>query len=266
MDDRAGRVATMAAAAEAGATVAAESFRTAVAVETKAGPMDPVTAADRGAQAAVTDRIRADYPGDTVVGEEAGVPGELPGEGVAWVVDPVDGTNNFVAGNRRWCTSVALVEDGVGVAAANVLPAMDDRYVARPGGLTRNGDPGSVSGETDPGATTVGGIYGSTPEMRRELGRVATAVAADLGGFRMVGSGQATLSMVAAGELDAAVATVELPPWDSVAGAVAVREAGGTVTDLGGDPWTHDAASLVASNGRAHGAVLDAVSPTGGSR
>ncbi|MFD1599073.1 inositol monophosphatase family protein, partial [Halobellus rarus] len=99
-------------AAEAGAAVAAERFRTDVDVERKTGKVDVVTQADRDAQAAVVDVIRERRPNDAVVGEEEDELKEIPEAGPAWVIDPIDGTNNYVRGIRVWGTAVAAVRDG----------------------------------------------------------------------------------------------------------------------------------------------------------
>jgi myo-inositol-1(or 4)-monophosphatase len=243
---------------EAGA-YAAERFRSPLEVETKAGPMDSVTAVDRATQRLLFDRIGESYPGDVLVGEEDGAEDRPPEHGYAWVVDPIDGTNNYVAGNRRWTTSVALVRDGEAVAAVNDCPALGDAYAATPGGgATRGGEPASVTARTDPGRLTVAPLFGLAAPHRRAFTRVAGTVMDEFGDLRNVGSGQAALSMVAAGELDAAVTTVRLPAWDTVAGVHLVRAAGGTATDVDGEPWTVDATGLVATNGRAHDAVVAA--------
>jgi myo-inositol-1(or 4)-monophosphatase len=79
------------------------------------------------------------------------------------------------------------------------------------------------------------------------------------GALRRLGSAGAALAMVATGQLDAAVATETAPPWDTVAGVCLVRGAGGRVTDAAGERWTPDSAGLIASNGRAHDALVAAV-------
>jgi myo-inositol-1(or 4)-monophosphatase len=257
--DHDGRVPLLLEATRDAGAYAAERFRTALDVESKAGPMDVVTAVDRATQRRVFDRLRESYPDDALVGEEDGASDRPPGRGYAWVVDPIDGTNNYVAGNRRWTTSVALVRDGEAVAAVNDCPALGDTYAATPGdGATRNGEPASVTARTDPGRFTVSPVFGTSEPHRRAFTRVAGTVMDEFGDLRNVGSGQAALSMVAAGELDAAVTTVRLPAWDTVAGVQLIRAAGGTVTDVHGDRWTVDATGLVATNGRAHEAVVSA--------
>ncbi|MFB6353600.1 MAG: inositol monophosphatase [Halobacteriales archaeon] len=259
-DDRRAEVA--AAAARAGGAAAFEDFRTELAVETKANKNDLVTAADHSAQAAVRDRIHEAFPSEPVVAEEGDAPAALPETGPAWVVDPIDGTANFVRGMRVWTTSVAAVIDGAPVGAASALPALDDVYTATSAGASRSGEPMAVSTRGDPETFAVA-VLGWGPTRDREAYvALSRAVIERFGDLRRVGSMQAALAFVASGELDAAVTTERPAPWDAVAGAHLVERAGGTVTDGQGEPWHHDAGLLVASNGQAHEALLD-VAPTG---
>ncbi|MFC6755171.1 inositol monophosphatase family protein, partial [Halorubrum tibetense] len=119
------RAAVTEAAARAGARVANDAFRTDMPVEEK-GADDVVTEADRAAQRTVIERIRESFPEDTVVGEEEDAHKRVPDEGAAWVIDPIDGTHNFVREIRFWGTAVAAVIDGEPVAAATVAPALGD--------------------------------------------------------------------------------------------------------------------------------------------
>jgi myo-inositol-1(or 4)-monophosphatase len=243
--------------AAAGGSVAADLFRTHLDVETKDGKTDLVTRADREAQAAVVERIRADCPDATVHGEE-GEDQTLPAEGVVWVVDPIDGTNNYVRGNRRWATSVACLVDGEAIAAANIMPALGDRYVATAAGVRRNGTTVSVSDRTDPERFEIVPTVWWDFHRRDEYARATTEIVQRFGDLRRIGSAQAALSLVAAGALDGVVTNIHTNPWDTVAGAAMVEWAGGTVTDIAGDPWRYDSRGLVASNGHAHEAVLAA--------
>ena len=112
MNDGADRVDVAERAAKAGAAIAEAAFRDDIAVETKSGKNDVVTQADRDAQAAVIEVIHDAFPGEPVVGEEGDELKEVPTAGPAWVVDPIDGTANFVRGIHTWGTSVATVLDG----------------------------------------------------------------------------------------------------------------------------------------------------------
>jgi myo-inositol-1(or 4)-monophosphatase len=252
------RVAVAAESARAGATVAENAFRTDLDVERKDGKTDVVTAADRQAQAAIVERIRETFPDARIVGEENGAAGRVPEAGTVWLVDPIDGTNNFVRGNRRWATSVACLVDGDPVAAANQLPAMGDHYVASPEGVWLNGDRVSVSDRTDPELFEVVPTVWWALDRRDEYAAAAEAIVTRFGDLRRVGSAQASLSLLASGVFEGVFTNVEAPAWDTVAGAAMVRWAGGTVTDLDGEGWHHDSRGLVASNGRAHDAVLEA--------
>lgn len=253
MDDPRGALALR--AAEAGAAVAAERFRTNIQVETKTGKTDVVTAADRRAQRRVVEVIREESSAP-VVGEEDGQRSDVPPTGPAWVVDPIDGTNNYVRGIRYFGTSVAAVEDGEPVAGATVLPALDDRYVFGPETVARNGERIAVSERADPETFTVAPTVWWDRDRRREYAAATGAIVERFGDLRRVGCAQAALAIVADGGLEGAVTNVEANPWDTLVGVGLVRGAGGTVTDVHGEPWRYDARGVVASNGRAHDEVL----------
>jgi len=129
-DDAEERLAVAKRAASAGSEIAAESFRADIEVETKSEKTDVVTEADRRTQRRVIEVIREEYPDDAIVGEEEDELKEVPDEGDAWVIDPIDGTNNYVRSIPVWTTSVAAVRDGEPVAAVNVCPALGETYVA----------------------------------------------------------------------------------------------------------------------------------------
>jgi myo-inositol-1(or 4)-monophosphatase len=245
-------------AARAGAAVAAGRFREAIDVETKANKTDYVTQADRDAQAAVVESLAAAAPDDPVVGEEEETLDEVPAEGRAWVVDPIDGTNNYVRGMPTWATSVAAVEGGEPVAGASVLPALDDAYVVGADGVRRNGQPVAVSERTDPETFAVVPTFWWEMDHRGEYARACEAIVSRFADLRRPGCAQATLAMVADGGFEGAITNRHTNPWDTLAGVAMVRAAGGVVTDLHGDGWRHDSEGLVASNGEAHDVLLEA--------
>jgi len=245
-------------AAEAGAAVAAESFQGELTVETKAGKTDVVTQADRDAQRRVADAIGESFPGEPIVGEEDATPTSVPGEGPAWVVDPIDGTANYVRGIRTWTTSVAATVDGEAVAGATVAPALGDAFVLESGGAIRNGEAVTVSDRTDPETFVVVPTMWWSPDRRGEYADACRGIVERFGDMRRFGSAQLELALCAAGAVDAVVTNVETSPWDTVVGAGLVEAAGGTVTNIHGEPWRHDSRGLVASNGAAHDAVLEA--------
>ena len=252
------RVAVAEQAARAGALVASERFRTGLDFETKDGPTDVVTQADRDAQGTAAEVIASSFPGETIVGEEGDAEKHVPADGPVWVIDPIDGTNNYVADIPIWTTSVAAVVDGEPFGAANVAPAMDATYLVGPDGFTFNGDPAVVSERTEPEASTLAPVLWWPRDERAEYCEVACRIVDRFDDMRRFGSTQLALSFVATGALDGAINTVASDPWDTIAGVAMIREAGGTVTDVAGDRWRHDSDGLVASNGRIHDAVLEA--------
>ncbi|WP_336358102.1 inositol monophosphatase family protein [Haloarcula sp. CGMCC 1.6347] len=271
MTDASHRAAVAERAARAGGVVAREQFRGDLSVESKANKNDLVTETDRDAQRQVVATIRAEFPRDRFLCEEdlstlAGpdVDSEpeavdsIPNSGSVWVIDPIDGTANYVRGMRLWGTVVSAVVDGEPVASVTYLPSYGDLYAAGPESVTRDGTELSVSGRTDPETFAVAPVGWWDRDDRDEFGRLCSAVGDRFGDIRRLGSFQATLAHVADGALEGLVCTRPMAPWDTLAGVHMVRRAGGTVTDLDGEPWTHDSDSVVASNGEAHEAFVAA--------
>lgn len=250
------RLALTERAARSGAEVAMDSFRTTVGVATKGHKNDLVSEADEAAQARVVETIRAESDAP-IVGEEAdaATADAIPPSGPAWIVDPIDGTANYLRGIRLWTTSVAALEDGQPVAAASVAPALDDTYLAGASEATLNGAAITVSDRDDLETFAVASLGWGPHGKRADYGRLTTEIVSRCGDLRRFGSMQLALAFVASGALDAAITTRRPNPWDSVAGVHAIRQAGGRVTDLSGAAWRHDSDELVASNGRCHDEV-----------
>jgi myo-inositol-1(or 4)-monophosphatase len=257
-------------AARAGGVVANESFRGDLSVDTKSRKNDLVTQADREAQQQVIATISQEFPTATLVCEEESQPigagmeditlvEEIPASGDAWVVDPIDGTSNFVREIRFWATSVAALSGGEPVGVATYLPAEDDIYTAGPESVSRNDTSMAVSDRTDPETFAVGLIGWWPPRHGEEYASLFESAAAQFGDLRRMGSMQSTLALVAAGGYDAAVMPGTPHPWDSIAGVHLIRRAGGTVTNLHGESWQNGDRGLVASNGQAHETVLETV-------
>jgi len=258
-DDARRRLAAAKRGALAGGEVAKRLFRTDLTVETKSSKNDTVTVADRDAQRRVIESLARTHPEEPVVGEEEDERKTVPETGAAWIVDPIDGTNNYVRGGRVWGTAVASVRDGEALAAAFEMPALGDTYAAANDGATLNGAPCRVSKERDPTAFQVV-LPGFWAHGERDpLRQLVDGLAARIGDLRRIGSAQASLAGVADGQFDAAVTNTAMAPWDTVAGVHLVREAGGRVTDVDGERWTPDASGVVASNGACHDALLGAL-------
>ncbi|WP_222914849.1 inositol monophosphatase [Natrinema sp. SYSU A 869] len=247
-------------AAVEGAEIAHGHFRTDLDVEIKDSKMDFVTRADTETQHRVIEIIRDAYPNATIVGEEDDELKSVPEDGNAWVIDPIDGTTNFVRGTRLWTTTVAAVRDHETVAAVTVAPALGDTFVADADGVTLNDEPIAVSPRTDLERFTVAPILRYGPERDQQFGDLLRELIRQFGDLRRFGCAQVTLGMVASSALDAAVSLQPDPnPWDTIAGIALVEQAGGSVTDIEGNPWKPGCEGVVASNGNAHDEVVERV-------
>ncbi|QAU13649.1 inositol monophosphatase [Halorubrum sp. BOL3-1] len=262
-DDIDERAAVAEEAARAGAALANEHFRSDIDVETKGDDDDVVTEADRAAQRRVIEAIRKSFPDDAVVGEEEEERKTVPDEGAVWVIDPIDGTHNYVRDIPVWATAVAAVVDGEPVAAAIVAPALGDIYTATPEGAFRNGDPISVSDVAEPRRAVVDPTIWWDQDARDEYARACEAIVSRFSDMRRLGAAQVVLPTVAAGGLEGTITNLRANPWDTVAGVFVIRQAGGRVTDLDGNRWRHDSTGVVASNGALHDAVLAAANDIG---
>ncbi|GAB7009429.1 inositol monophosphatase family protein [Halorubrum trueperi] len=251
------RAAVAERAARAGGRVANERFRSGITVEAK-GEDDVVTEADRAAQRTVIEAIHESFPDDAIVGEEEDERKTVPDEGAAWVIDPIDGTHNYVRDIPVWCTAVATVVDGEPVAAATVAPVLGDVYTADGDGAYRNGERLTVSDVADPRGGTVDPTLWWDHDSRDEYANACEAIVRRFGDMRRLGAAQIVLPTVAAGGLEGTISNLRANPWDSVGGVFMVRQAGGRVTDLEGNRWRHDSTGLVVSNGALHDEVLAA--------
>jgi myo-inositol-1(or 4)-monophosphatase len=197
-------------------------------VERKKGG-SPVTAADRAVDRALRDALPRDGEG-WLSEESADDPARLACRRV-WIVDPIDGTQEYVDGVPEWCVSVALAVDGETVAGGILNPAARERIVGAVGsGVERNGTAVRVTGRAELAGAVV---LASRTETRRgdwERHRGAPFE------FRPTGSVAYKLARVAAGLADATWSQVRKNEWDVAAGVALVRAAGGSVRSLGAEP------------------------------
>ncbi|MFJ5550856.1 inositol monophosphatase family protein [Streptomyces sp. NPDC093225] len=212
-------------------------------VEAKSGPHDLVTVADRLAEEHLTASLTKLLPGSVVVGEEAvhadpGVYAALRGDAPVWIVDPVDGTRQFVHGDPHFCTLVALAVRGEILASWTYAPELDELATAvRGGGAYLNGRR-LRSGSPAPGAdlrvATAHPDY-TSPADKAVLARL------DVPGVRARPCGSAGLEYlrVARGEMDA-LAFSWPSAWDHAAGLLLVAEAGGAQYTVAGEPFRVD--------------------------
>jgi histidinol-phosphatase len=244
--------------ARAAGAVALRYFESDLQVETKADHT-PVTRADREAEALIRERVSARYPQHRFLGEELG---GAASEGDVWIIDPIDGTKNFVRGLPFFAVQLALHRDGVPVLGVSYAPVLDELLAAERGrGATCNGTPIHVSRvATLEGAFVLhGGLDVFDKEGRLgglvDLGRRAMSIRGhgDFYGYHLLARGKVDVM------LEAGIA-----PWDIAALRVIVTEAGGRFTDLSGGTPELPANSL-ATNGLVHDqvvAVMAGAAPT----
>jgi len=223
-------------------------------VETKGRPRDLVTAADRESEALILDAIRREFPGDSVVAEET-APQERR-KGRVWIVDPLDGTVNFAHGLPLFSVSVGLAVDGVPVAGCVHAPCLRETYSAAAGeGATLDGESIRVSAQGDLGKALLctGFAYKRNEVEENNLDNfVRMELAAR--GVRRLGSAALDLAFVACGRFDG-FWELWLSPWDTCAGIVLVREAGGVVTEIGGGADPLFGGSILAAGPALHGVL-----------
>ncbi len=214
------------------------------------GPADFVTTADLKADRLLREELGHARPGYGFLMEESGATAPTGDEIRRWVVDPLDGTTNFLHGLPHFAISIALEERGDVVAAVIYDPVKEELFHAeKGGGAFLNDRRLRVSARSRlPEALLATGIpfkgHGDEPRFATELSRVMGEVA----GVRRWGAASLDLAYVAAGRFDAYWER-DLSPWDVAAGVLMVREAGGSVSEIDQRAWQLDSTSILASNG-----------------
>lgn len=226
--------------------------RAEVRIDTKSSPVDVVTNADRAAEAEIIAGLVAARPQDAVLGEESGhsVDGT---SGITWVIDPIDGTTNFVYGLHAACVSVAATVDPDDVrwqslppsphwhgtadapvrrtiAAAVYNPFTDELFTAHAGGgATRNGQAIRVKEHVSLATALIATGFGYTAERRREQGAMLLELLPQIRDIRRLGSAAYDLCLLAQGSLDGYYER-GIQEWDFAAGALIASEAGATLS------------------------------------
>ena len=216
------------------------------------GPQDYVSDVDRASEEALRSMLLREVPEAHFLGEELS-PGVNSSSGVVFVVDPLDGTTNFLHGFPEYAVSIGVVVDAELVAGVVRHVVTGETFTARAGsGAFRNGAPIRVSAITDPKRALIGtGFpFSSMDRIDQYLPQFA-AVAGQTAGMRRAGSAALDLARLAAGQFDA-FWELKLAPWDIAAGILLVREAGGIVTDLAGAAAKVAHTGLVAGNPTMH--------------
>jgi myo-inositol-1(or 4)-monophosphatase len=254
----------MVAAAQEGARyIRARAADLATIEWTAKSPTDFVSEVDTGAE----DRIRtglsataADAGLDVRFLAEESAPDTTPGPGLTFVVDPLDGTTNFLHGYPEYAVSIGALLDGVVVAGViHNVPTGELFTAVLGGGAFRDGRPITVSAVADPSRALLGtGFPFKYPEHIEPYLRRLPAILRQTAGVRRAGSAALDLADVACGRFDA-FWELRLAPWDVAAGILLVREAGGVATDLAGRDAHVADGPLVAGNPAMHRWLLDIV-------
>lgn len=254
-------------AREAGAVILGYYARGSIAVDTKSDA-SPVTAADRDANAVIVGRLRAAFPDDAVLSEELPDDGSRHGKQRVWIVDPLDGTRDFIARTDEFCVHIGLAVAGVPVVGAVFQPTAGALYLAAAGaGAFVESDGGRIPLRVPAHVPPDGLRVGVT--RTAATGRLRTFLKETDLAARAVSMGASTkLMALARGDLDA---VVNLSPgeqdWDTCAPDAILREAGGTYTDTTGSAFVYNGADVthrrgsLAAGPAAHALMLKLVAP-----
>ncbi|GAB5449297.1 inositol monophosphatase family protein [Gymnodinialimonas sp.] len=198
--------------------------RSALEVETKNGELDLVSIADRAVEDMIRAEITANFPDDAILGEEGGAVGGK--SGLTWVIDPIDGTVPFLMGLPHWCVVITLIQGEETLIGVIDVPLAGEQFMARAGqGFTIDGQVFRMDADRriDQSLIAVGASDRTAPE---PAAAVLLGVMRAGGMFYRNGSGANMLASVAAGRLGGYVEGA-MNPWDSLAGLLMIREAGG---------------------------------------
>ncbi|HMO59112.1 MAG TPA: inositol monophosphatase family protein [Roseiflexaceae bacterium] len=214
-----------------------------------------VTAIDRASEALIVSAIQEAFPKHGILGEEGS--DIKPDAEYRWVIDPLDGTNNYAHGFPFFCVSIALVHHDSPILGVVFDPIRDELFVAEAGkGASCNERPIHVSPTPHLAAALVSTGFPYDFGTRHDNNALQfSRIQARTQGVRRPGSAALDLSYVACGRLDAHW-ELRLSPWDSAAGALLVREAGGLVTTWTGAAWTPWSDRMIAANPAIHAELV----------
>ena len=207
------------------------------------GHQDYVSEVDQNIEAMIRDKVLDAFPGDVVLGEEYG--GQL-GENL-WVVDPIDGTSNFVRGQNFWCVSISYLSAGKPNVGVVYAPATDELFYTQTGlGAFCNGEPMQVKGVTQEQDAVIELDWSPSESQKDFVEMLAKFLEA---GFEFHRSGSCALCLanVANGKMDA-YWEVFVKPWDALAGYLLVKEAGGQTNNFEDDLFENSGNLIVAAS------------------
>jgi myo-inositol-1(or 4)-monophosphatase len=223
--------------------------------DTKSSRTDVVTEFDRAAEAHIVGELRRLRPTDAIIGEEG--TDDAGTSGIAWFLDPIDGTTNFVYDHAAWACSIGVARGDEMVAGAVFVPPTGEMFSAATGaGATLDGRPISTSGETELALALVGTGFTYNADRRQAQGRVVAELIGEVRDIRRLGSAAVDLCMVACGRLDVYYERY-LNSWDAAAGELIAREAGAVTSDFAGQKARPD--EMIAAAPAVHAAFLAAL-------
>jgi myo-inositol-1(or 4)-monophosphatase len=222
------------------------------------GEVDLLTESDRRSEELVVSRLRARFPDHAIVAEE-GSGKDAAGAKYCWHVDPLDGTTNFAHGYPCFAVSLGLLEDGQPIVGAILNPVYDELFAAARGeGAFLNGRRIRVSSVESLSQSLV--ATGFPTHQRKKSSNINYYWEFTLRshGVRRDGAAALDLCAVACGRFDG-FWEFGLKSWDTTAGTILVREAGGVVTDIHGNPYQPGSRVVIASNGKIHGEMREII-------
>ena len=226
-------------------------------IRSKSGPADMVSIADEEAEQTTRSILARARPSYGFLGEEGGVTGGAD-DANQWIVDPLDGTTNFLFACPLWGVNVALAREGRVVAGVTYIPVLDELYVAEEGkGTWLNGERIHVSKRaTLIEAVLACGIPFSGKPDHPVFAREMALLSADVAGIRRTGACAVDMAWTAAGRWDAYWERC-LNAWDMAPGVILAIEAGGRASSVTGDPLDVHAGNVCITNGAIHDALIE---------
>lgn len=234
--------------------------RAGITIAEKGGAHNLVTQADLECEQLVCDRLAMLLPNSRFLREEGGAAGD-PSSLALWVIDPLDGTNNYVHGIPQFCVSIGLALDGELELGVVYDPNRDELFTAQRGrGAQLNGQTIRVSDRLDLQHSVIGtGFYYDRGDLvKRTLAAIGRLFDEPIRGVRRFGSAALDLCWVACGRYDGYF-EYRLGPWDYAAGAVIVREAGGQCSDRQGNALDVLSGNVIASSPQVHADLVRVV-------
>lgn len=247
-------------AAKKGGEIAMKYFGKPLEHKTKSSFFDWVTKADLESEEKIVKILKKEYPEYGILAEESG---EHKGNEFQWIVDPIDGTNNFASGIPFFCIAIALAKEGELLSGVVFVPSMNELFYAEKGkGAFLNGEKIEISNRSNlKEFICISSIRSGLK--KEEAWRIKQERFADLyknvRSMRMMGASEVELSYIAAGRIDAFTG-YHMKPWDGAAGSLLIREAGGKATNQKNKPWQLNDRVLIASNGKKHKKILKILS------